>query len=82
MSFSVSGKTAIVTGSASGIGLSIARHLLDKGANVMFADVDEERLEAEVGEDARAEGPVQMFAGDLAEKLTICLLYTSPSPRD
>jgi 7-alpha-hydroxysteroid dehydrogenase len=44
MSFSVSGKTAIVTGSASGIGLAIARHLVDKGANVMFADVDEERL--------------------------------------
>ena len=77
MSFSVSGKTAIVTGSASGIGLSIARHLLDKGANVMFADVDEERLEAEVGEEARAEGPVQMFAGDLAEKLTIANLLSA-----
>ena len=44
MTFSVSGKTAIVTGAASGIGLAIARHLVDKGANVMFADVDEERL--------------------------------------
>jgi 7-alpha-hydroxysteroid dehydrogenase len=78
MSFSVSGKTAIVTGSASGIGLAIARHLVDKGANVMFADVDEERLEAEVGEDARAEGPVRMFAGDLtAEKLTIANLLSA-----
>ena len=77
MSFSVSGKTAIVTGSASGIGLAIARHLVDKGANVMFADVDEARLEAEVGEEARAEGPIRMFGGDLTEKLTIANLLSA-----
>lgn len=77
MSFSVSGKTAIVTGSASGIGLAIARHLVDKGANVMFADVDEDRLEAEIGEEARAEGPIRMFAGDLTEKLTIANLLSA-----
>ncbi len=77
MSFSVSGKTAIVTGAAAGIGLAIARHLLDKGANVMFADVDEGRLEDEVGEEARAEGPIRMFAGDLTEKLTIANLLSA-----
>ena len=77
MSFSVSGKTAIVTGSASGIGLAIARHLVDKGANVMFADVDEVKLEAEIGEEARAEGPVRMFSGDLTEKLTIANLLSA-----
>lgn len=77
MSFSVSGKTAIVTGAASGIGLAIARHLLDKGANVMFADLDEARLDAEVGEEARAEGAVRMFSGDLTEKLTISNLLSA-----
>lgn len=77
MSFSVSGKTAIVTGSASGIGLAIARHLVDKGANVMFADMDEDLLEAEVGEDARAEGTVRMFSGDLSEKLAIANLLSA-----
>jgi 7-alpha-hydroxysteroid dehydrogenase len=77
MSFSVSGKTAIVTGSASGIGLAIARHLLDKGANVMFADIDEERLEDELGEEARAEGQVRLFAGDLTEKLTVANLMSA-----
>lgn len=71
MSLSISGKTAIVTGSANGIGLAIARHFLEKGANVMFADMDEDRLEAEVGDEARAEGNVRMFAGDLRQKLTI-----------
>jgi 7-alpha-hydroxysteroid dehydrogenase len=77
MSLSVSGKTAIVTGAAAGIGLAIARHLLDKGANVMFADVDEARLEAEVGEEARSEGPLRMFSGDLTEKLTIANLLSA-----
>ena len=71
MSPSISGKTAIVTGSANGIGLAIARHFLAMGANVMFADMDEDRLEAEVGQDARSEGTVRMFAGDLRQKLTI-----------
>ena len=51
MSFSISGKTAIVRGAANGIGLAIARHFLDKGANVMFADMDEVRLEDQVGEE-------------------------------
>lgn len=77
MSFSVSGKTAIVTGAAAGVGLAIARHLVDKGANVMFADIDEGRLENEVGEEARAEGPIRMFAGDLTEKLTIANLLSA-----
>lgn len=77
MSFSVTGKTAIVTGSASGIGLAIARHLLDKGANVMFADHDEEMLKDELGEEARAEGQVRIFAGDLTEKLTVANLMSA-----
>jgi len=77
MSFSVSGKTAIVTGASAGIGLAIARHLVDKGANVMFADIDEERLEDEVGEEARTEGPIRMFAGDMTEKLTIANLLSA-----
>lgn len=77
MSFSVSGKTAIVTGAANGLGLAIARHLVDKGANVMFADIDEAKLEAEVGEASREEGPVRMFAGDLTQKLTLANLISA-----
>lgn len=77
MSFSIQGKTAIVTGAANGIGLAIARHFQDRGANVMFADMDEARLEAEVGEDSRTEGAVRMFAGDLRQKLTIANLLSA-----
>ena len=49
MSFSISGKTAIVTGAANGIGLAIARGFADKGANVMCADMDEAKLKSELG---------------------------------
>lgn len=77
MSFSIDGKTAIVTGSANGIGLAVARHFLDRGARVMFADLDEDRLEAEIGAEARAEGAVRLFAGDLREKLTIANLLSA-----
>jgi NAD(P)-dependent dehydrogenase (short-subunit alcohol dehydrogenase family) len=35
----ISGKTAIVTGAASGIGLGIATALAEAGANVVMADI-------------------------------------------
>lgn len=76
MSFSIAGKTAIVTGAANGIGLAVARHFADHGANVMFADLDEQRLIKEVGE-SREDGNVRYFAGDLREKLTIANLLSA-----
>jgi 7-alpha-hydroxysteroid dehydrogenase len=77
MTLSIQGKTAIVTGAASGLGLAIARHFLDKGANVMCADIDEAQLEAECGAAARFEGTRRFFAGDLREKLTIANLISA-----
>ena len=44
MSFTLEGRTALVTGSGRGIGLAIARRLLDAGANVMLNDLDEALL--------------------------------------
>jgi len=79
MSLSVSGKTAIVTGAANGLGLAIARHFLARGANVMCADLDEDRLAEEFGEagNADGEGPARFFAGDLCEKLTVANLLSA-----
>ncbi len=39
------GRTAIVTGGCSGIGLATVRRLADEGANVVVADVDDDRGE-------------------------------------
>jgi NAD(P)-dependent dehydrogenase (short-subunit alcohol dehydrogenase family) len=41
----ISGKTAIVTGAASGIGLGIATALAEAGANVVMADIQKEAIE-------------------------------------
>lgn len=78
MSFSIAGKTAIVTGAANGVGLAIARHFVDAGANVMFADMDEARLNEEMGAEVEAENSqVRLFSGDLREKLTIANLLSA-----
>jgi NAD(P)-dependent dehydrogenase (short-subunit alcohol dehydrogenase family) len=42
----ISGKTAIVTGAASGIGLGIATALAEAGANVIMADIQKDAVEA------------------------------------
>ncbi|MEM6482068.1 MAG: SDR family NAD(P)-dependent oxidoreductase, partial [Pseudomonadota bacterium] len=66
MSFSISGKTAIVTGGANGVGLAIGRHFVDQGANVMFADMDEKHLIHELGQNEE-DSPSRYFAGDLRQ---------------
>jgi 7-alpha-hydroxysteroid dehydrogenase len=76
MSFSIAGKTAIVTGGANGIGLAIGRQFAEKGANVMFADIDEKGLIAELGA-PEDEGNTRYFAGDLREKLTLANLLSA-----
>lgn len=76
MSFSISGKTAIVTGGANGIGLAIGRHFADKGANVMFADMDEKALQKQLG-DNEEDSNTRYFAGDLREKLTLANLLSA-----
>jgi 7-alpha-hydroxysteroid dehydrogenase len=75
MSFSIEGKTAIVTGAANGVGLAIARHFADKGANVMFADMDEDRLARECS--GGEESNMRYFAGDLRERLTMANLLSA-----
>ncbi|MCC1492020.1 SDR family NAD(P)-dependent oxidoreductase [Cognatishimia sp. F0-27] len=76
MGFSIEGRTAIITGAANGVGLAIARHFADKGANVMFADMDEAKLIKECGE-RPDDGNMRYFAGDLRERLTMANLLSA-----
>lgn len=46
----IAGSNAFVTGAASGIGLAIARALVNEGAQVALADIDADALAAAVGE--------------------------------
>lgn len=81
MSFSISGKTAIVTGAANGVGLAIARHFAEQGANVVCADRNEAKLIEEFGENPESEHGgdageaearnIRVFGGDLRKRLTI-----------
>lgn len=71
MGLSIQGKTAIVTGAANGVGLAIARHFIDCGAKVMFADRDKGRLKDECGEIDGSDENIRYFSGDLRERLTV-----------
>ncbi len=79
MANGLSGRSAIVTGAARGIGLAIARRLVRAGAVVMMADIDEHRLDVEVEALAEAgyEGRPTAFVGDLRQKLAMANLMAA-----
>ncbi|MEL6235471.1 MAG: SDR family oxidoreductase [Pseudomonadota bacterium] len=65
------GRTAIVTGAATGVGLAITRHLAELGLRLVLSDTATERLEQE-GEDLRDSGVEAVtFACDLRERLSV-----------
>jgi len=71
MSGSISGKSVIVTGAANGVGLAIAKRFVQAGANVLLADMDEDKLSEEIKYLADENGNAESFSGDLREKLTV-----------
>jgi len=79
MASDLSLKSVIVTGAASGIGRAIARRFVMEGACVMMADVEEDRLDAEIetltGEGY--EGKAQPFYGDVSQKLSMTNLLAA-----
>ena len=65
--FSVRGKTAVVTGGSRGIGLMIARGLLEAGAEVLISSRKAEQLEA-AAEELSGIGPVTAVPADLSSQ--------------
>src|SRR5262245_48035092 len=68
------GKTALITGGGSGIGLACARHLLRDGATVTIAGRSADKLRAAAAElerDARAGAEVRTAACDVTDEAAI-----------
>jgi NAD(P)-dependent dehydrogenase (short-subunit alcohol dehydrogenase family) len=67
--FDLSGKVAVVTGGAQGLGAAIARALVERGAAMTILDVDGERAEATAAEIARdCGGDVGAIACDVSRR--------------
>ena len=65
--FAVAGRSAVVTGGASGIGFAIADILSDQGANVTVLDRDAAKLESAVGRLSGREGVVRGEVCDVTD---------------
>jgi NAD(P)-dependent dehydrogenase (short-subunit alcohol dehydrogenase family) len=64
----LAGKTAFVTGAASGIGLGIATALAQAGAKVMLCDIEEEALSTAVAQLKRTNADVDSVRADVSLK--------------
>jgi NAD(P)-dependent dehydrogenase (short-subunit alcohol dehydrogenase family) len=62
------GKTALITGAASGFGKSLAHELAKRGANLVLADFNEKGLTETVSEMNALGAKVIALAGDVAEE--------------
>ena len=68
MSFSLKGKTALVTGAGRGIGRAIATQLADAGASLLLNDIDESVLLDTERALSCAGKEISVVAGDLTER--------------
>jgi len=66
----LSGKTAIVTGGAQGIGYAIAHRFLSEGASVVLADIDDEKGDIAQKELSKL-GDVIFVSTDVGERLDV-----------
>jgi 3-oxoacyl-[acyl-carrier protein] reductase len=65
------GKTALITGSASGIGLATARHFAAEGAQVVIADLDPTRIEAACAHASVGPGQVLGLRVDVTDRASV-----------
>ncbi|RTL47690.1 MAG: SDR family oxidoreductase [Bradyrhizobiaceae bacterium] len=65
MDLEIKGRAAIVTGASTGIGLAVARELMENGVSVLIVARDQTRLEA-AKRDLASFGNVQAYAADVS----------------
>src|SRR5262249_9710356 len=66
----LTGKTAIITGGASGFGLATALLFADEGACVVVGDIDAERAVQAVGRIEEKGGRADLVVGDVSQRAT------------
>lgn len=77
MNLNIAGRTALVTGAASGIGLATARELLAEGATVVMADHNLEAMQAAAESLEAGEGQLHVFAVNIARTDSVRALKDS-----
>ena len=66
----MTGKAAIVTGGALGIGFGIVRRFVQEGAGVLLVDLNEEAARAAAGKLAAGPGRVEVYPADVGSEET------------
>ncbi|MFP5213468.1 MAG: glucose 1-dehydrogenase [Acidobacteriota bacterium] len=72
----MNGKTAIITGGGQGIGKAVARALLERGANIVLAEMDVE-AGREAEEEFRSLGPVKFIHTDVGDEAMVKAMVES-----
>jgi 3-oxoacyl-[acyl-carrier protein] reductase len=62
------GQVAVITGAASGIGVSISRKLIEEGATVALLDINEEALKSKFSEES---GEIKLFPIDITQQVLL-----------
>jgi len=70
MALPLTGKSAIVTGAASGLGKAIAEKFLKAGAKVTICDINEERLKS-ASKELSAHGQVHTIKADITNEESV-----------
>lgn len=71
------GKTAVITGSANGIGKAISKRLAEAGCNLILVDIDEPKLKEVADSICDENHKVETYSFDLSEKESIDGFWTN-----
>jgi 2-keto-3-deoxy-L-fuconate dehydrogenase len=75
--FTLSGRTAVITGAGSGIGRAIARKFVANGASVCLLDINRTHAETVTAEIARTGGTASAYECDVCDRVSIASTFNT-----